>query len=95
MLNWEREAKALLKAELARAGVTYQELASRLEALGVKDNPPAISSKISRGKFTFVFFLQCMTALGAQRVILPLPETGSQLSHGRAVHGAGSKNNAV
>lgn len=73
MVNWEREAKALLKAELTRAGVTYQELASRLEALGVQDNPPAISNKISRGKFTFVFFLQCMTALGAERVNIPLP----------------------
>lgn len=74
MHNWEREAKALLKAELSRAGVTYQELARRLETIGVEDNPPAISSKISRGKFTFVFFLQCMTALGVQRVVVPLPE---------------------
>lgn len=77
MHNWEREAKALLKAELSRAGVTYQELAHRLEMIGVEDNPPAISSKISRGKFTFVFFLQCMTALGAQRVVVPLPEIDS------------------
>lgn len=72
MLNWEREAKALLKAELTRAGVTYQELAHRLDRLGVKDNAAAIGSKISRGKFTFVFFLQCMTALGLERVSIPL-----------------------
>ncbi len=73
MVNWEREAKTLLKAELSRAGVTYQELANRLAVLGVKDTAPAIANKIARGKFSFVFFIQCLTALGAERVHLPLP----------------------
>lgn len=74
MVNWEQEAKTLLKVELARAGVNYKVLARKLEALGVVDNPPAISSKISRGKFTFTFFLQCMTALGVEQVVIPLPK---------------------
>lgn len=77
MINWEIEAKALLKAELTRAGVTYQELVWKLEDIGVQDSPQAISNKISRGKFTFVFFLQCMTALGASRVVIPLPSDHS------------------
>jgi len=67
-VDWEVQAKCLLKAELARAGVTYKGLVKKLEALGVKDNEAAIANRVSRGKFTFVFFLQCMRALGVAEV---------------------------
>lgn len=80
MIQWEQESKALLKAELARADVNYKVLARKLEAIGVIDTPAALSSKISRGKFTFAFFLQCMTALGRPHVVVPLPYT-SPLPH--------------
>ncbi len=75
MIQWEQESKALLKAELARADVNYKVLSRKLEAIGVIDTPAALSSKISRGKFTFAFFLQCMTALGRPHVVVPLPHT--------------------
>lgn len=63
-INWEQEAKRILKAELARCGLTYRALANRLEAIGIADNESAIATRVSRGKFSFVFFLQCMTAMG-------------------------------
>ncbi len=75
--NWENEAKRILKAELARAGVGHKVLVSRLEALGVQDNTAALASRISRGKFTFVFFLQCMRALGVDEVRLGTRRTES------------------
>jgi hypothetical protein len=68
MTDWEAEAKRLLKAELARSGVSYKMLAVKLEALGVNDSEAAIANRISRGKFSFVFFLQCMRALGVDEV---------------------------
>ena len=66
--QWEAEAKRVLKAELARAGVSYKVLVGRLELIGVMDNERAVASRISRGKFSFVFFLQCMAALGVTDV---------------------------
>ena len=66
--DWEEEAKRVLKAELARAGVSHKVLVARLEALGVDDNTAALASRITRGKFSFVFFLQCMRALGVEEV---------------------------
>jgi 3-mercaptopyruvate sulfurtransferase SseA len=66
--NWEAEAKRLLRAELVRSGVTYEKLVERLEALGIQDNKLAIANRVSRGKFSFVFFLQCMRALGVSDV---------------------------
>lgn len=68
--EWESEAKAILKAELVRAGVSYKELALRLEDLGISDSDRAIANRVSRGKFAFTFFLQCMRALGTESVDL-------------------------
>jgi hypothetical protein len=66
--RWESLARGILKAELARVGITYKGLAKRLELLGVADTEAAIANRISRGKFTFAFFLQCMKALGVAEV---------------------------
>lgn len=66
--NWEAEAKRVLKSELARAGVSHKVLVARLEAMGIEDNTAALASRITRGKFSFVFFLQCMRALGVDEV---------------------------
>jgi hypothetical protein len=69
-IDWESAAKRILKAELARAGMTYKALVKRLEAMGIEDNETAIANRISRGKFPFTFFLQCMTAIGVAEVDL-------------------------
>jgi hypothetical protein len=69
-IEWEALAKQLLKAEFARQGVTYKMLVKRLEAIGIKDDEKAIANRISRGRFQFTFFLQCMRALGVTEVDL-------------------------
>lgn len=66
--DWEKEAKRILKVELARAGVSHKVLVARLERLGIKDTSSALASRISRGKFSFVFFLQCMEVLGVKEL---------------------------
>lgn len=68
--EWESGVKGILKAELKRRNVTYAELVQRLEAIGVVDSEPNIRNKISRGKFTAVFFVQCLTAIGATAINL-------------------------
>ena len=68
MVDWNLEAKRVLKAELAREGVSYKVLVARLDTLGVKDSEGAIANRISRGKFSFAFFLQCMQAIGVATV---------------------------
>jgi hypothetical protein len=67
---WEDRVKGFLKAELKRRNVGYRELAERLEAIGVKDSERNIANKISRGGFTAVFFVQCLTAVGAKHIDL-------------------------
>ena len=62
--EWEDRVKGLLKAELKRRNVTYADLVGKLADIGVMDSEPNIRNKISRGKFTAVFLIQCLTAIG-------------------------------
>ena len=68
--DWEEMAKGLLRGEMARKGVTYAQLVERLSALGVDDNERNLRNKVSRGKFTAGFLLQCLSALGSSQLRL-------------------------
>jgi hypothetical protein len=68
--EWEDKVKRLLKAELARKGMTYADLVGKLADVGVMDSEPNIRNKISRGKFTAVFLIQCLEAIGASSLRL-------------------------
>ena len=64
------KASRFLKAELKRAGVTYADLAKRLEAHGLKETEASISSKLARGTFAATFFLAALAALEMERLRL-------------------------
>lgn len=68
--EWEDRVKGILKAELKRRGVTYAELVGKLADIGVHDSEPNIRNKISRGKFTAVFLIQCLEAIGVDSIRL-------------------------
>ena len=42
------------------------DLVAKLANLRVMDSEPDIRNKISRGKFTAVFLIQCLEAIGAR-----------------------------
>jgi len=60
----EARVAGILKSELKRAGVTYTELCERLAIAGVDEKPANIGNKLSRGKFSAAFLVQCMDAIG-------------------------------
>jgi hypothetical protein len=68
--EWEDRVKGMLKAELKRRNVTYADLVGKLADIGVMDSEPNIRNKISRGKFTAVFLVQCLEAIGASSLRL-------------------------
>ncbi len=68
--EWNRYASNLLKAELARAGISYDELIRRLAEIGVQEGYKGLAAKVNRGTFSLVFFAQCMQALGVRTVRL-------------------------
>lgn len=68
--DWTGRVKGILKAELKRRHLSYQDLAAKLADVGVKDTEPNIRNKIARGSFTAVFFVQCLVAIGCQTIRL-------------------------
>jgi hypothetical protein len=64
-------ASRFLKAELKRAGVTYEGLAERLKEHGLSgESENSIKAKLKRGTFAATFFLACLAALELEGVSL-------------------------
>lgn len=61
--DFEALAANLLKAELKRKGVTYGQLVEKLAEIGVDEKEVNVRNKLSRGKFTAAFLLQCLAAI--------------------------------
>jgi hypothetical protein len=85
-LDWEAELKGMLKAELARKNLKYPDLVRRLARVGVKETVENLRNKVSRGNFSAIFLLQCLTALGVRHVALkryPYPLGGDPDERGQ------------
>jgi hypothetical protein len=59
-----------IKAEMKRAGVTYAELAKRLEAHGLRETEASIANKLSRGTIAATFLLATLAALELEGIRL-------------------------
>lgn len=86
--EWESLAKNLLRAELMRRGLSYARLVEALAAIGVDETEASIKNKMSRGRFTSVFFLQCMVAIGAEWLQVP---TSAALQRGDGIGNGGAQ----
>jgi hypothetical protein len=68
--EWAERTQRFVKAELKRADVTYEELATRLKTMGLQETKVSIASKLSRAGFSASFFLAVMKAIGRDNVNL-------------------------
>ena len=66
--KYTSRVKRLLKAELKRKGLTYRDLTRLLAEIGIHETSSNISNKISRGKFTAAFMVQCLEAAGCKYI---------------------------
>jgi len=85
--GWESLARNMLRAELMRRGLSYAKLVDALKAIGVVETEASIKNKVSRGRFTHVFYLQAMVAIGAEWIQVPNAASllqGEGLGHGGA-----------
>lgn len=62
--EWEAKAANILKSELKRKGVTYAQLVEKLAGVGISEKEANVANKLSRGKFTAAFMLQCLSSIG-------------------------------
>jgi hypothetical protein len=61
--EWAVKSSRFIKAELKRAGVTYAELADRLNRHGLEETEGSIGAKLARGTFSATFLLACLAVL--------------------------------
>jgi hypothetical protein len=62
--------KGLLKAEVKRRNLTYDDLSAKLAEIGVAETSRNLRNKVSRGGFSAVFLIQCLKAMGVRSLNL-------------------------
>ena len=70
---WQKVVTKILKAELAKRGIDYPALVTKLEEIGVTISVEDLRGRMSRGTFSAALFIQCIRAIGATN--LPLEES--------------------
>lgn len=68
--EWHALVKGILRGEMARRGITYDQLVAKLAEIGLKEEPKNIRNKVARGGFSAVFFVQCLKAMGCKVIAL-------------------------
>ena len=68
--------------------MSQERLLAELARLGVEDTLPNFRKKLSRGRFTAVFLLQVMAAIGVDWIKLPGPPGTEEGDEAAAEHGA-------
>ena len=71
--QWVNLVKGILRAEMTRRSMTYDQLAERLGEIGVTDSAVNIRNKVARGGFSAVFFVKCLRAIGAKQIDISEP----------------------
>jgi hypothetical protein len=68
--DWKIQAKQLIRAEMKRRSLSYADLATRMQGIGLAANERTVANKIAAGGFSAAFFLQCVEAIGVKAIYL-------------------------
>lgn len=68
--QWKLRARNLVRGEIKKRGLSYDDLVVRLGALGIEEDRQNLSNKIQRGRFSAVFLFQVAHALGMKSIDL-------------------------
>ena len=72
-LIWSKIVLKILKAELAKRGIDYPALISKLTEINVNISVEDLRGRMSRGTFSAILFIQCLRAIGVTN--LPIEES--------------------
>ena len=71
-MNWNSQAKRMVKSELAKREIDYIKLAELMKDIGIDEKQANIANKINRGAFSFGFALQIFEAIGVKHLDLKM-----------------------
>lgn len=69
-MDWKKEATKIIKLELTKQDIGYEELSQKMKDIGVDEDKANIGNKLSRGTFSFAYALQIFKALGLENLRL-------------------------
>ena len=64
--QWQTKAKQIIKVELLRQDISYEQLSKLMKTTGVIYTPGNLKTKINRGTFSAAFLLQVLEVIGSQ-----------------------------
>lgn len=67
---YAHRARKIIKTEMYLRDVSYRDLSQLMGRIGLEENEASLKTKINRGRFSFLFFLQVMDALGMESLDL-------------------------
>ncbi|WP_232360097.1 DUF6471 domain-containing protein [Paraneptunicella aestuarii] len=66
--DWRQMLQRLLKTEMSRRGIKYQELSERLAVIGVQQSADNLRNKVNKGIMGADLLLQIMFVLNIQKI---------------------------
>lgn len=66
--DWRQMLQRLLKAEMSRRGIRYQELSDRLADIGIQQSADNLRNKVNKGIMGADLLLQIMFVLDIQTI---------------------------
>lgn len=67
---WYSIATKILRTEMAKRNLTYEELTKNLRQMGVEMNVGNLRVRISQGAFSAALLIQCLRAMGVKSLLL-------------------------
>ena len=67
-LEWRQLVQRLLKAEMSKRGVKYQDLSARLSSIGVNQSADNLRNKVNKGIMGADLLLQIMFVLNVRQI---------------------------
>lgn len=66
----QKVVSKIIKAEMAKRGINYSELVTKLAEQSVYIKVDDLRGRISRGTFSATLFVQCLRAIGVKSLAL-------------------------
>lgn len=63
-----RWATGVIRAHMVKRGVSYADLAERLNLMGIEENERNLRNKVARGTFSAAFLAECLAAIGVRHL---------------------------
>lgn len=66
--DWRQVVQRLIKAEMSRRGVKYQDLSARLNSIGINQSADNLRNKVNKGILGADLLLQIMYVLNMRKI---------------------------